>query len=232
MVDQPRLTMEAFAATHGVSKQAASKWKEQGRLVFVDGKVDLVASDAKLAGANLGRFKAAKLGSVKSEDVKVGPAAARAAKPKAGTRAPKPQSISRPQPPAIALPDETVEEAAERPVFGDGRVFSSEAEAKRHKESFLALMRELDYDRENGAVVPVDDVVATVAAEYALVRNRLLNIATRVAPRAAILRSAEEVRALIDAEVALALQELSLDGRGNGDAAARDAVRGRFRKPH
>lgn len=133
-------------------------------------------------------------------------------------------------------PDETPEQAAERIVFQDGRVFPSEAEAKRHKESFLALMRELDYDRENGSVVSIIDVVLAVAAEYALVRTRLLNIATRVAPRAAMLRSAEEVRALIDEEVALALKELSLDagqyGDGSGGAGARDAIRARFKKPH
>ena len=79
---------------------------------------------------------------------------------------------------------ETSEDAAARMVFVDGRVFASEAEAKRHKESFLAHQRQLDYDRDRGSVVSVDDVVAAVAAEYALVRNRLLNIATRVAPRA------------------------------------------------
>lgn len=135
------------------------------------------------------------------------------------------------KPKLSARPDETPEQAAERIVFQDGRVFESEAEAKRHKESFLALMRELDYDRENGSVVSIGEVVSAVAAEYALVRNRLLNIATKVAPRAAMLKSAEEVRALIDSEVALALNELSLDGGGNAGAAP-GSIQGRFSKPH
>lgn len=130
-------------------------------------------------------------------------------------------------------PGETSEEAAARLVYVDGRVFGTEADAKRHKESFLAHQRQLDYDRDVGSVVAIKDVLSAVAAEYALVRNRLLNIATRIAPRAAMVRTAEEVRVLIDTEVALALNELSLDasGVGGGDAARR-TIQGRFAKPH
>ncbi|WP_143062063.1 hypothetical protein [Faunimonas pinastri] len=130
--------------------------------------------------------------------------------------------------PALELPD-TIEDEAERLVFESGRVFATEAEAKRHKESYLALLRELEYDREIGAVVLVGDVVTAVTGEYALVRNRLLNIASRVAPRAAVLRSAEEVKALIDAEVALVLEELRLDGHGGADPAdLQQSIRERF----
>lgn len=129
--------------------------------------------------------------------------------------------------------EETVEEAAERLVYEDGRVFATEAEAKRHKESFLALRQELEYDRETGLVVPVDEVVAAITAEYALVRNRLLNIASRVAPRAAVLKSADQVKALIDAEVSLVLEELRFDGNGRSSQdELRRSVRSRFSPVH
>lgn len=116
--------------------------------------------------------------------------------------------------PSAAEKDETAAQVAKRLVYEEGRVFTSEAEAKRHKESFLALHQELEYDRKIGKVVLIDDVVSAITGEYAIVRNRLLNVASRVAPRAAVLRSAEEVKALIDEEVGLALEELSLDGHG------------------
>jgi hypothetical protein len=115
--------------------------------------------------------------------------------------------------PAVRGAAPSLEEEADRLVFVEGRVFDSEAEAKRHKESFLAHLRQLEYDRECGTVVPVEDVVAAVVGEYAKVRNRLLSIPARVAPRVAHLRSPEEIKALIEQEVAQALEELTCDAR-------------------
>lgn len=126
------------------------------------------------------------------------------------------------QPEAAISVDETAEQAADRIVNIEGRAPFSKAEAERIKENYLALLRQLEYDRESGSVVAVSDVVQAVVGEYALVRNRLLNIASRVSPRAAVLRSAEEVKALIDEEVALVLEELTIDGNDSG------AIRERF----
>jgi hypothetical protein len=108
-------------------------------------------------------------------------------------------------------PTETLEQAADRIVNVEGRAPFSKAEAERIKENYLALLRQLEYDRESGKVV----------GEYALIRNRFLNIASRVSPRAAVLRSPEEVKALIDEEVALVLEELTLDGIGVGEVHER-----------
>ncbi|KAF3997483.1 hypothetical protein [Glaciimonas immobilis] len=41
-----------FAAMHGVSKQAAAKWKTRGLIVLIDGKVDVSASNEKLKFAS------------------------------------------------------------------------------------------------------------------------------------------------------------------------------------
>jgi hypothetical protein len=112
---------------------------------------------------------------------------------------------------AVASARETPEQAAERIVFREGRVFDTEAEAKRHKESFLALLRELEYDKEVGAVVEIAESIRQIGIEYAAVRSRLLAIPNKVAPRAALLSSPDEVRALIEVEIVEALKELTLD---------------------
>ncbi|WP_162783401.1 hypothetical protein [Devosia naphthalenivorans] len=135
------------------------------------------------------------------------------------------------EPDLSAAPEETPEEAADRIVNVEGRALFSKAEAERVKENYLALLRQLEYDRESGAVAEINDVVTAVVTEYALVRNKLLNIGSRIAPRVAVLKSADEIKALIDKEVALALEELSLDGNGHGSAdELRRSIQQRFEK--
>ena len=64
-------------------------------------------------------------------------------------------------------------------------------EATRVKENYLALLRQLEYDAESGAVVPVAEVAAAVTAEYAAVRNQLLGLPAKLAPRLAFMKSAD-----------------------------------------
>ena len=52
------------------------------------------------------------------------------------------------------------------------------ADADRRKANYDALLRELEYETKNGAVVSVAEVAAAVGAEYAQVRTRLLYGAT------------------------------------------------------
>lgn len=130
-------------------------------------------------------------------------------------------------------PDETPEEAAERLIEQGGVQLHTHGEAVRRKENYLALLRQLEFDIKSGAVVPIDIVVAGIVEQFSRVRNKMLSIPTRVAPRAAVLRSAEEVRALIETEVSLALEELTLDGdEGFGLDALRDLLRERFGSVH
>ena len=124
--------------------------------------------------------------------------------------------------------DETIEEAAARIVTDEGAVWSK-AEAERIKENYAARLRQLEYDRESGLVAEIDDVAIAVATELSLVRNKLLNIGSRVAPRIAVMNSAEAIKAMIDAEVIVALEELSLDAPGATDhAELRSALQVRF----
>lgn len=53
----PLVTKAEYARHHGKTRAAVQKWEAAGYLVFRDGKVDVEASDEKLRGANLGRFK-------------------------------------------------------------------------------------------------------------------------------------------------------------------------------
>jgi len=125
------------------------------------------------------------------------------------------------QPELTQVDDESFEQAFARFVES-GQAVLTKAEAERVKENFAALLKQLEYDRESGAVAEIDDVAVAVAGELALVRNRLLNIGSKVAPRVAALRDAAEIKALIDSEVVLALNELTVDAPG---AASYDALR-------
>lgn len=51
-----KLTVAAFAKSHGVSKQAAAKWRTRGHLVIAGSLVEVEASDQRLRDAKLGRF--------------------------------------------------------------------------------------------------------------------------------------------------------------------------------
>ena len=115
---------------------------------------------------------------------------------------------------AVVQQGETPEAAAERIVKEGGAPYPH-AEAVRIKENYLALLRQLEFDIKSGAVVPIDVVIAGVVEQNSRVRTKMLAIPTRVAPRAAVLRSADEVRALLEADVIQALKELTLDGEGD-----------------
>lgn len=105
----------------------------------------------------------------------------------------------------------------------------TKAEAERVKENYAALLKQLEYDLKSGAVVEIDDVVIAIASEYAVVRNKMLDVGTRVAPKAAVMKSAEEIKALIDAAVIEALEELSIDdGEETDFAALRESLQKRF----
>jgi hypothetical protein len=146
-------------------------------------------------------------------------------KPVAAAAAP---AISRPSP----RPDESPAEAAERIVVREGGAPYDHAEAVRIKENYLALLRQLEFDLKSGAVVPIDVVIAVLVDQLARVRNKVLSIGVRAAPRAAVLRSAEEVKALLDTEIGQALEELTLDDGALGLDDLRDVLRERFGPVH
>ena len=58
----------------------------------------------------------------------------------------------------------------------------------------------------------MSEVARIVGAEYAKVRSKLMEIPSSVAPMAVLMKTPEEIRALIEKEVAHALEELAYDG--------------------
>lgn len=122
----------------------------------------------------------------------------------------------------------SLEAAAEELVSAPGGAKWSKAEAERIKENYAALLRQLEFERESGAVVEIEDVIVAVASEYAVVRNRLLGIGSKVAPSAAVLKSAEEIKAIIDEEVIAALNELAIDDGQRDFGDLRKSLQHRF----
>lgn len=105
----------------------------------------------------------------------------------------------------------------------------SMAEAETVKENYAARIKRLEFGRESAAVAEIDDVVAAIVSEYALVRQRLSRIGAVMAPRLAATRDASLIKAAIDTEVVAALQELSAeDCEAPTIEAARAAVAERF----
>jgi len=124
--------------------------------------------------------------------------------------------------------DKSIRDAAQEMVSAPGGARWSKAEAERIKENYAALLRQLEFERESGQVVEIEDVVVAVASEYAVVRNRLLGIGSKVAPTAAVLKSAEEIKAIIDEEVIAALNELAIDDGQRDFGHLRKSLQDRF----
>jgi hypothetical protein len=107
--------------------------------------------------------------------------------------------------------DETLEQAAERLTPSLMTQFRTKADAEVVKETYLALLRKLEFDEKSGEVVRVAEVSNIVGGEYARVRSKLMEIPSAVAPLAVLMKTPEEVRALIEEKIAHALEELAYD---------------------
>ena len=111
-----------------------------------------------------------------------------------------------PSAPIRAEHDETAEEAAERIAISVAP--HTYEEARRIKENYLALLNQLEYHKESGAVVAVVDVAGAVGKALARVRTRLLAIPSEQAPQLARLKTAAEVQYALQAIITNALDAL------------------------
>lgn len=101
---------------------------------------------------------------------------------------------------------ETPEQAALRAM---GIPLSAVSLAK--KEHYLALQRQLEYDKAVGEVVHVSQVAEVVGTQLAAVRTRLLAIPAESAPSLARLTTAAEVQDALQALIVEALEQLAQD---------------------
>jgi len=180
------LSLTKFGESHGVSKQAASKWKSRGLLVFVDGKVDVEASNENLK--KLRKGGAPGDNQVDENDNRL----------TVDTQ-------------LTVRPGESAERAAERILMATGAEMSID-QARTMKENYLALLNQLEYDEKSGLVVVAADVAKIVGEEYAKVRTRLLAIPAEQAPRLHRLKTVTEMQDALQELITEALEELTKDG--------------------
>jgi hypothetical protein len=159
------ISVSAYAATHGASKQAAAKWKTRGLLVLSGALVDVAASDAKMKRAAMGRFKVAKPGAAK--------------------RRPKVVAVDAPVVDPVvaaageAVDDEALDQFAEQLLRGQ---FADIAVANQVKENALALKHLVAARKAAGAVVELE-VAEKVLFEAARgQRDAWMNWPSQIAP--------------------------------------------------
>jgi hypothetical protein len=179
------LSQAAFSRARGVSRKQVTVWKQTGLLVMC-GKLVNVTKSESLIDARPEKF----LGGVTNR------------RPTASPRR-KTYKVRKLE------PEDIIEAELDKllPVAASW----THAEATRKKEIALALTRQLEYDLKAANVVEVSRIAETVAAEYSVVRDRLLQLPGKVADKVCGLDrySAERV---LRAEVHEALAALSVHG--------------------
>ncbi|MGI4849357.1 MAG: hypothetical protein ACRYGK_14630 [Janthinobacterium lividum] len=184
----PIVSQAEYARIRGVSKKTVTQWKQEGKLVMVDGSVDVDASDAYLSKYRTAGLK----GNAKGNDQGNGSGTSLPALPK-------------------AKKGESAAAAAERILTLHGAEETIE-EARRIKENYLALLHKLEYDEKSGAVVLASEVAAAVGTEYAKVRTRLLALPAEQAPRLHRCKTVAEVQDMLQELITEALEELTRNG--------------------
>lgn len=171
------LSLTAFAATHGASRQAATKWKSKGALVFSGELVDVEASDQRMRKAGLGRFKQA----------------ATEAQPAAATTGRNRRRIA---PAVAAVVDEVV--ADFREAIDDDEIdgeiaggfieqllagqFRSKVQANAIKENALALKHLLAAQKEAGTLVELEVAERAIFDDRRAARDAWMAFAGRFSP--------------------------------------------------
>lgn len=171
------LSLTAFAATHGASRQAAAKWKSKGALVFSGDLVDVKASDQKMRDAGLGRFK--------GEGATAVP-----------TPATKTRNRRKVAPEVAAAVDEAVTDLKAAAEDGDiddviaggfieqllAGEFRSKVEASAIKENALALKHLLVAQKEAGKLVEIELAESVIFDDRRAARDAWLAWPGRFAP--------------------------------------------------
>lgn len=89
-------------------------------------------------------------------------------------------------------------------------------EAAALEKHYKAQLARLEYEQKIGTLVPIESVAAEVEREYTRVRARLLAIPSKLAPDVALTDDVAQCRAVIEAAITDALNELAADAAVNG----------------
>lgn len=197
-----------FAKYLGVVPSRITQYLRMGLPVRRDGKIDIALATEWMRDNLASKNQARHLGKGVSkifDDRAAGREASSAGGAKA-TVAPRAAAES------ISESDD-LGEAAECLLSSGERPMLDHADAVKKKENYLALLRELEYDRESGKVVEVSEQTRLVAEKFAIVRNHLLSIPARSAARIVLLRDPQEAQDYLAGLIAEALEELSSAAR-------------------
>lgn len=171
------ISLTAFAKSHGVSRQAATKWKTSGALALSGDLVDADASDQRLRDAGLGRFK-------------------HPATTPQPTPATSPRNRRKVAPEVAVAVDEIVAEFASAAEDGeiDAEIaggfiegllagqFRSKVEANAIKENALALKHLLAAQKEAGTLVEIEVAEKAIFDDRRAARDAWQAWAGRFAP--------------------------------------------------
>ena len=173
-----------YARLRGIDQSQVSKWIKRGLITLGPDGIDIDIADAALA-ARAQVYRGGQVGGNRSKAALVADLAA----------------VDRGEAPPVppVLPDV--------PPSPSG----STARAVALKEHYLALLRQVEYDEKVGLVVPIETVAHELAAEYAAIRNLVLGMAAKLAPRVIACRTAGEAEAVIRTECEQVLRTLSED---------------------
>jgi hypothetical protein len=170
-------SLTQFAAQHRASKQAATKWKTRGVLVFSGDLVDVEASDRRMRDAGLGRFR--------QESTDATPVDAQR-----GSVDTRDRPVDR-RPPRVDAPA-AIETGDDDPVGVDdfladlalGR-FRPQVDAQKIKENALAARQLLNLRRDSGELIEIERA-STLFFELARQqRDAWLTWPTRIGPMVA-----------------------------------------------
>ena len=175
------MSLADFSRLHGVAKSAVTGWKRRGLLVIVDGKVDVAASNARLAAR---------------------PTISRGGVTK--VRPGVPVESAAPAPEQSKSSHHVSFSAADPSTW-------SRQEALRQREIAQARLAQIEADKAAGLVAPIAEVEGVVRGEYSIVRTTLLGIASKLAHRLAAATTPEACGSLVDVEVRAALEALTRD---------------------
>lgn len=96
-------------------------------------------------------------------------------------------------------------------LVDENGVFETRAEAERHRDSFIARLRQIEFDQKSGAVVDAAEMSKKVGEEYARVRTRLLSIPAEQAPQLARCKTVPELQDRLLGLIVRTLEELAFD---------------------
>ncbi len=182
-----RLSLREFARRDGCNDKLVRRGISEGRLPLSDdGKID-----ADLVGTAWRR----------SNQVRAAAAADTAKKDTPGS-APVRKRGARADVRTLETPEQVALRAMGIPLSGVSLA---------KKEHYLALQRQLEYDKAVGEVVHVSQVADVVGTQLAAVRTRLLAIPAEGAPSIARLTTAAEVQDALHALIVEALEQLTQD---------------------